>query len=140
MVTKQFLLAGKAIFTFNNDKGEHYTYKVTKGGNSKPIWFVSLLTSPDIYTYMGIMFDNGIFRLTGKSKYEERSKPVLVFKYALKLIWNEQEPMPGYGLNHAGNCGRCGKTLTRPEGIASDGFRFGFGPDCWKIICAQHGN
>jgi len=32
---------------------------------------------------------------------------------------------------HEGACGRCGRTLTVPESIAS-----GFGPECIRYVCA----
>jgi len=55
---KNFLTAGKAIFTVSNPTGTRYTFKVSKPRDKEDCpFFVSLLTGPDNwanYTYMGI--------------------------------------------------------------------------------------
>lgn len=134
MITSQFVLAGKAIFTVHNDKNEHFTYKVTKAKNGN-LWFASFLTGPDNesnYSYLGVIKENGEFRTTAKSRMDFNSKPVKVLCWVLRLVWNESVVPEGYGINHAGRCGRCGRTLTRPEGIDPEGYRLGFGPECWS--------
>lgn len=80
MITKDFVLAGKAIFTVNNSQGKHYTYKVLQKND---IYFVFVLTKPDQYTYIGMLsgFCNKL-RLTKKSKYTIDSLPVKVFDWA----------------------------------------------------------
>lgn len=130
MITKDFVLAGKAIFTVSNSQGKHYTYKVLQKND---IYFVFVLTKPDQYTYMGMLsgFYN-ILHLTKKSKYKTDSLPVKVLNWALKMIWTQQDVPSGYGINHAGRCGRCGRQLTRPEGVDHAGYRYGFGPECWN--------
>lgn len=140
MLTKTFILGGKAIFTVHNDKGVHYTYRVTgkKTGNGSSIYFVNLLTGPDNesdYTYLGVLDPSGPrVRLTAKSKLQYSSVPVRVLGWVLNHIWTETELPDGYGVNHEGRCGRCGRTLTRPEGVDAGGYRFGFGPECWGKV------
>lgn len=56
---RNFLLAGKAIFTVVSKKsGNRFTYKVKKYDNGD-LWFVSVLTGPDnysSYSYLGTIF------------------------------------------------------------------------------------
>jgi hypothetical protein len=147
-ITRQWVLAGKAIFTVKNATGVHYTYRVTKGKPSEkyptPGYFLALLTGPDNendYTYVGMvkpLIDDGIHPLTVKltqaSKFTEDSLTVKVANFAFRVICNTQ-PMPaGYSIDGEGRCGRCGRLLTHPDGIANDGYRLGFGPVCWELM------
>ncbi len=137
MIGRNFILAGKAIFTVSNGKGEHYTFKVKhKEGSNQyaPAWFVSLLTGPNNeadYTYLGMLdAETGEVRLTKASKYNNDSTPVKVVRWAFNLTWNNKSFPDGYAVDHCGYCGRCGRTLTVPSSIES-----GFGPECVKIMC-----
>lgn len=136
-VSLSFLLAGKSIFTVDNGKGTHYTFKVSKvqkAPSDLPVWFVSLLTGPQNtsdYTYLGMVRTESVgsarltVRLTKASKYADGSTPVAVARWAFKRIQTGQ-PLPvGYSIHHEGRCGRCGRLLTVPESIVS-----GFGPEC----------
>lgn len=136
MITKDFITAGKAIFTVSNGKGEHYTFRVTHKeatGNYPATWFVALLTGPENtsdYTYMGMLNpQEGSVRLTRNSKFNEDSTPVRVIRWALGIVWKSGEFPTGYKLQHEGKCGRCGRTLTVPESIES-----GIGPECAKMM------
>lgn len=142
-VTKEWVCAGKAIFTVHSASGEHYTYRVSrvdnKGRGYPPAWFVSVLTGQDNendYTYVGKLRTNsGYTELTRASKFADDSKIVKVIRWALKIVWTDGAEFPaGYGCNGEGRCGRCGRTLTRPEGVDPAGYRFGYGPECFRII------
>ena len=143
-ITEKFVLAGNATFTVANGKGEHYTFKVKKvvADNKQVFFFVGLLSGPDndsSYTYLGMLkFGLDHFcptvKMTKASKMKEDSKPVKVLAWAINKIWAEEELPAGYSINAAGKCGRCGHTLTHPDGVADDGYRLGFGPDCWEIL------
>jgi len=140
MLTKKFLKGGKAIFTVHNDKDEHYTYKIQQADfdNFQP-YFIYYLTGPDNnsdYTYLGmVQFDKKPrVKLTNASKLDKEAKPYRVAVWAINLVLNGKEPPEGYGINHEGRCGRCGKKLTRPEGVDPEGYRYGFGPHCWTKI------
>jgi hypothetical protein len=131
MIGKDFVLAGRAIFTVANATGDHYTFKVSKkefddGGE---IYFVGLLTGPaneSDYTYMGVLnVASGDVRLTAKSRFTDETLPVKVARWALGLIWNAGEAPAGYAVAHAGKCGACGRTLTDPVSIEC-----GIGPVC----------
>lgn len=122
-----FIFAGDAIFTLKSEKtGNHYTYRMSKVEDAKNLYFVSLLTGPDVfrdYTYMGKVKDE-IFSLTAKSTYKETSLPVMafdIFFYRIKK-YQMHSQMKFY---HMGICGKCGRALTDPESIEA-----GIGPIC----------
>jgi hypothetical protein len=142
-VTKEWVMAGKAIFTVSNGKGEHYTFKVTKKDNDAPrppVWFVSLLTGQDNesdYTYVGCLRPTtGNVDLTRASRYNRDSKPYKVIVWAMRILWAGVEFPAGYGCDGEGRCGRCGIKLTHPDGINNAGYRLGYGPTCWAKINA----
>lgn len=132
MINRDFVLAGKAIFTVDNGQGNWYTFRVThKPGSERfgPAWFASLLTGPDntsSYTYVGMIDPElGTVRLTAKSPYPVDSIPVKVLAFALRVLWGRQAIPAGYEIHHEGRCGCCGRALTTPESIES-----GIGPVC----------
>lgn len=134
MISKEFMTAGKAIYTVNNDKGQHYTYKVDRKENRNGegfIYFVSYLSGTDNendYTYLGLLKDQtGEIVLTRGSKPSADSVVYKVAKWASKIIWESKSIPEGYGINHAGCCGRCGRNLTTPKSIKT-----GIGPECSK--------
>lgn len=128
MITIDFLLSGKAIFTVANPSKERYTFKVYKNKRFN-LFFVSMLTGNNNntdYTYIG-RFSTEYKQLviTSKSKITHNSKPFEVFNWAVKHIIT-QKPVPdGYFIEHNGHCGRCGRVLTTPESIKT-----GLGPVC----------
>jgi hypothetical protein len=120
---KEFIKAGNAIFTIENNRtGGWFTYKVRKH-KEKDLWFVMVLTGPDNtsnYTYLGTIFENG-FRLTRKSRFGKESSSYKVFDWLMRI-----DELPGHiVVNHCGRCGRCGRLLTVPESVVT-----GFGPEC----------
>lgn len=136
MINSQFVLAGKAIFTVSNDKGEHFTYRVNskdaRSGNGK-VYFASLLTGPDnenSYSYMGLLLPERLrLKLTKGSKVGRDAKSVQVLSWALQIIL-KGSPLPnGYSIKHAGKCCRCARTLTEPESI-----ELGIGPHCAQLM------
>lgn len=104
----------------SNDKGDHYTYRVTVG---RLYAFVSVLTGPDnSCSYTPI----GRFRPDDWDLFDFYSgEPAKVLRWALRKIWLQSSLPQGYDIRHAGRCGRCGRLLTTPESIES-----GFGPTC----------
>ena len=132
---KKFILAGKATFTVHNNKGDHYTYRVTKAeekGTWGVTWFVSVLTGPNNtrdYTYVGLLNSNtGTIRHTKASQFDANSLVAKVFNWAVgRVVWADRlNALPnGYGIKHEGRCGRCGRMLTTPESID-----IGIGPEC----------
>lgn len=137
MITKEFVLAGKATFTIETD-ASHWTYKVSKmesyqGGD---IYFVSLLTGPDnesSYSYLGILDKTtSNIRLTAKSNVSDTAVSYKILLQVLNHVWkNEPHTIVNLGLavNHSGHCGVCGRTLTHPNSIKT-----GVGPECTKRL------
>ena len=147
MITKQFVQAGRAVFTVevpeafrtnNPDMRPHYTFKVKfrKATQQYPdTWFVSLLTGPDntaAYTYVGILTADGAVRLTSASTFNNTSRPVELFNKVVRRVFtNDTQPITdaGFKVHHEGQCGRCGRALTVPESIES-----GIGPECARVM------
>jgi hypothetical protein len=128
--TKQalkFMFAGKSVFTFINTKTDNrFTFKIKAAKNSN-IFFVSVLTNPDVYTYIGIC-DEGNYKHGKKSNINSDSQSVKVFEYMLNKL--KSGNLPDFlEVWHEGFCGKCGKRLTVPSSILT-----GIGPDCIKKI------
>jgi hypothetical protein len=125
---KRFFVGGRSIFTIDNGKGTHYTFRIGRKDETQP-YFVGLLTGPNNerdYTYLGIYNpDNHGVRLTQKSKYTEDSLPVKVIRWGIRQVV-DSKPLPeGYRIQHEGSCCVCGRPLTDPESI-----ELGIGPIC----------
>ena len=118
-----FILAGKAIVTFLNTQSENrFTFKVKKAKDGD-FYFVSLLTSPETYQYIGTV-SNGTFRLGKKSKVSGDAQSVKVFDYVMRKI--KSNTLPSF--IEVWHEGRCGRSLTVPSSIES-----GLGPECIKL-------
>jgi len=145
MITRDFLTAGKAVFTVEIPPAfaaefktpPHYTYKIRKKkGDAKwaDKFFVGLLTGPDNeadYTYLGV-FEDGAVRLTDASKLSEDSWPIRILRRIVAKIWTNEESKiteAGWDVHHEGTCCRCGRTLTVPESVKT-----GIGPECRKHV------
>lgn len=144
MISKDFVTAGNAIFTirmpdgFPNGHG-HYTYKVTRkdaDGDWPETYFIGLLTGPDNtsnYQYLGILDPHTFqIKLTRASKYRPDTFVVRLVRRTLARIWAGEGGVveaAGFGVDHEGRCGACGRKLTTPESIDT-----GFGPECSKRL------
>lgn len=130
---KQFILAGNAIFTLTSKKSDnHLTFKMRKadGPNfSDDAYFISYLSGPNNdadYSYLGMLFINNgklTIRMTAKSP-SDQSRTMAAFTYFLGRL-EKGDLGEQLDFQHAGRCGRCGRTLTDPESI-----RTGLGPIC----------
>ena len=123
----KFMFSGKSIFTFiNTQTGNRFTFKIKQAKDSN-LFFVSVLTNPDQYTYIGTCIE-GKYKHGKKSQISETAQSVKVFKYVLvKLL---SDTLPDFiEVWHEGFCGKCGKRLTVPSSILS-----GIGPDCMKKL------
>jgi len=122
-----FILAGKSVFTFLNSQTENrFTYKVKKH-KQDDIFFVSVLTGPEIYQFIGSI-KSGSFKHSTKSSISATSQSVKVFDFVFsKLQAGTLSPI--IEIWHNGRCGKCGKMLTVPKSIQT-----GFGPECFKSL------
>jgi hypothetical protein len=69
----QFILGGKSFVTFLNIQTQNrFTYKVVKH-KKDDIFFVNVLTSPDIYTFIGTI-RNGNYKHSPKSNISSNSQ------------------------------------------------------------------
>lgn len=124
---KDYVLAGKATITLESGTtGKRFTYRVTASKPQRPgdwpVYFVGLLTGPNNetdYRYLGTIFADG-FRITRKSAYAPSTPSVVAFAWFARH-WEDARVQ----VWHEGTCGKCGRTLTVPESIAS-----GLGPIC----------
>ena len=139
-LTEKFLLAGKALFTVSNPKGGHFTFKVRRVESEWPIgsgrmsltYFVNVKTteSDRPYQYIGILNTmTGDIKCTMKSVFLPGSKEYDVAKWACQVVIGGKLIPAGYHIQHAGQCGKCGRTLTDPESIER-----GIGPECWQTL------
>jgi hypothetical protein len=140
MLTKDFILAGNAIFTVTSPElaGEHRTYRVRLAhfeDDARDWYFADLLTGPDNtrdYTYLGrVDKASGQLLRTSKSPPIREDPPMftwVMLSHVLEAIWTGEE-LEGIDVQHADKCGRCGRLLTDPESIER-----GIGPVCREAL------
>lgn len=131
-----FVMAGRAKFTLVSSRtAARFTFKVSQPKDmdpNSPIHFVSLLTGQDnesSYSYFGYIKRGVFYHGRAKAKVAESAPSVKAFTWFYQqLIQADRNRAIADGVVefwHEGSCGRCGRTLTVPESIAS-----GFGPEC----------
>jgi len=128
----KFMFAGNSTFTIVNTKtGNRFTFKVKKNKDKgSNLFFVSVLTGPDTYTYLGTTIE-GVYRHGKKSAVTSEAQSVKVFDYVLnKLKLNKLQDF--IEVWHEGTCGKCGRPLTVPKNI-----NLGIGPECIKSLSKQ---
>lgn len=132
-IARTFILAGNARVTLVSEKtGARFTYRVRasksrEGDERPPVHFVALLSGPDNdadYQFLGTVFADGTFRVSAKSRIGADAPSAKAFAYAWAHLSRGQLP-PQCEVWHEGRCGKCGRTLTVPESIAT-----GLGPVC----------
>lgn len=136
-IGREFVLAGNAIFTASNPHGQRYTYRVRRwhpaGDESRVVWFVDWLRGPDNtsdYQYLGVLdLPTCTLKSTPKSGAKSESLLFRVGAWALGCLMGTRQVPPGYAIQHAGRCGRCGRLLTVPESIDR-----GIGPECAALM------
>lgn len=123
----KFIFAGKSVVTFiNTQTGNRFTYKIKQAKDSN-LFFVSVLTNPDVYSYIGTCIE-GNYKHGRKSQVSQAAQSVKVFNYMLNKLKNGNLP-DFLEVWHEGFCGKCGKRLTVPSSILT-----GIGPDCIKKL------
>lgn len=130
---RAFVLAGHALFTLVSGRtGERRTYKVEQSEPNerypKPGYFVRLLVGPnneDDFRYIGFMWEGSSGDLGFKPGKDTALTPAMAgFAWFTRAL-NGTADLAQVEFWHAGRCGKCGRTLTTPESIAS-----GIGPVC----------
>lgn len=122
----EFIKGGNSTFTLKNIETENrFTYKVEKADNAE-VYFVKVLTSPDIYSFIGTIKADNIYHHSPKSKIGTDANSVKVFNWVFEKIKSDTLPSVIHFF-HEGKCAKCGRPLTDPDSIVS-----GFGPICRK--------
>lgn len=132
---RNFVTAGSAVFTLRSLKtGTHFTYRVTRStieDGRPPVWFVSVLTAPETYSYLGIIRSRRVLGELSATDFVRTAKSAIgddaPSRRAFAWFWERVDrfPIPELEVWHCGTCGRCGRELTVPESIAT-----GLGPVC----------
>lgn len=128
IATRQFVLAGKAIFTVvSASTGTRFTFKVQKGKKEGAPHFVSVLTGSDnenSYTFLGSIFSESNYRHGMRSTITQEATSAKAFVW----LWSKIDNLPeSVEFLHAGKCCCCGRTLTTEMSI-----KLGIGPECQK--------
>jgi hypothetical protein len=130
----KFITGGNATFTCLNTKtGNRFTYNVRvlkKSLKTTPLFFVRVLTSPDVYQFVGSVTKNR-YKHSVKSGISESAQSVKVFNYVLNKLSNSLLD-EFIEIWHEGKCGKCGRQLTVPDSIES-----GFGPECIRSMMTR---
>ena len=123
----KFMFAGKSVFTFlNTETQNRFTFKIKQAKKSN-IFFVSVLTGPDTYTYIGTCIE-GVYKHGKKSTVSVQAQSVKVFQYMLHHL-KADTVLTFLEVWHEGFCGKCGRRLTVPSSILN-----GLGPECIKTL------
>lgn len=122
----KFIFAGNSTVTFLNSETENrFTYRIKKAKDSD-LFFVSVLTGPEQYSYIGTVF-NGIYKHGKKSNFTG-AQSEKVFSYVISKLITESLP-ECIEVWHEGKCGKCNRPLTVPSSIET-----GIGPECFKSL------
>lgn len=149
MISKQYILAGEAVFTIEVPEAyrgtsfkPHYTFEVWMAPasmNWPAAWFLKLLTGPNNrtdFSYLGRLDkDSGKVLLTAKSKLPADSPVLKLLGKVLARIWADEGAVieaTGFKVHHEGCCGKCGQRLTTPESVER-----GIGPECWEMLTGE---
>ena len=81
----KFMFSGKSVVTFLNTKTDNrFTFKLKQAKDSN-LFFISVLTGPEQYTYLGTCSE-GRYKHGKKSTISEDVQSVKVFNYMLKNL------------------------------------------------------
>lgn len=133
---RNYILGGFAVFTMiNEDTGNRFTYRISRGKKNKQLYYVYVLTrsnnaSKDSYKFLGGYSDNEGYIQSGKSPIKGDALSNISISWFFSNFRNWSLFKPQYvsvKFYHMGTCARCGKLLTTPESLKA-----GFGPECVK--------
>lgn len=129
--TVAFMLAGNAHVTFQSRRtGTRFTYKVRAAHgegafrSSGVSHFVSVLTGPDYYEYLGCLYDSRNYARGRKSIVSTDAPSAVAFAWVWRYLISGRMH-PDLAIYHEGRCGKCGRRLTDPTSIET-----GLGPKC----------
>lgn len=128
---RKFIFGGKSLFTIlNEDTGNYFTMTFLKREDVEE-WDVYVLGNSG-YDYFGcyMRLPNGgnMFMESDINHLKDGDRKLNVIQFLLREYLTSQSKYPQVKVFHHGNCGSCGKTLTKPKSIES-----GIGPVCGKF-------
>lgn len=131
------MFGGKGLVCLVAPSNKAHTYRFNKPLNKEDfpddVIFVSVLHETK-YFYIG-MIENGKFRLTKNSRFEEDTESVKGAKYlmqmASKVSFFDSSTMRVF---HAGRCAVCGRKMRSAKAIS-----YGVGPKCLRRLNAKLG-
>lgn len=132
--TIRFMLAGNAHVTFQSRRtGTRFTYRIRladprHGDTNPPPHFVSVLTGPDEYSYLGCIYSSRVYAHGRKSKLSYGAESAVAFAWVWRTL-SGGKMHPELAIYHEGRCGACGRRLTTPESVTT-----GIGPICAKRL------
>jgi hypothetical protein len=141
MVSKEFILAGRAIFSITIPEGfakknkiaTSFIYRVAKKPDAS-VYFVSIMDAANNdYQYIGMLSaDTGEVNLTRSSHINTESLVYKLINRILQNIWggtSDKIIESGFQVEHLGKCGRCGCKLLTKESMVR-----GIGPECLAML------
>jgi hypothetical protein len=141
MVSKEFILAGRAIFSITMPEGfakknkiaTSLVYRVAKKPDAS-VYFVSIMDAANNdYQYIGMLSaDTGEVNLTRSSHINTESLVYKLINRILQNIWggtSDKIIESGFQVEHLGKCGRCGCKLLTKESMVR-----GIGPECLAML------
>ena len=88
------------------------------------VLFVSVLCGPDSYRYIGMLGENGDFRVTAKTCPAKDATAIAAFRFCIVNLARGVIPAT-LEIRHMGRCGCCGRKITTPGSLDS-----GISPEC----------
>ena len=124
---RAFITGGNATVTLRPTvSGSHLTFKVAapKREGVNRVLFVSVLCGPDSYCYIGMLGENGDYRVTAKTRPAKDATAIAAFRFCMVNLVRGVIPAT-LEIRHIGRCGCCGRKITTPSSLDS-----GIGPEC----------
>lgn len=126
---RTYLFAGHATVTVvSKATGARRTFKLRAVEDKPGCFFASLLAGPDNtgdFRYLGFLFPRGGSLAVKPNRQGWAADALAVLGWLLRQVESGGANLGQAEVWHTGTCGRCGRTLTVPESIAS-----GIGPVC----------
>ena len=135
-ISKEFVLAGRAVFTVQEKGGAHHTFRVQMSepeGRWARAWWADFLADENRYRKLAKLDPvTGQASTYGRTAGLAGSRKLLVLNRVLARVWSGDlaaVEAAGWRVEHAGRCGRCGRELTTPLSLDR-----GIGPECWSVM------
>ncbi|MDR0462843.1 MAG: DUF6011 domain-containing protein [Pseudomonadales bacterium] len=127
---KHFLFKGEVIFTLRSTKsGKHWTFKIKRKNDNEKIYYVKLMLMYQDFAYLGKIVASGKYCITANSELDKNHMSQIVFQWFFDDLIERGKLNKKLEFYYAGECVRCGQTLTAIESIER-----GMGKCCAKKV------